>query len=68
MGFGKLTGQDWPTQSELRVHHACKAIEKDDQGKSPPDHKEKVEGIREREYGKQTTGWGGGSDDVRKVK
>jgi hypothetical protein len=66
MAFGKIT-HNGPTQQDIRTRHASEALDKDDQRKAPVKHQEKVQAIREREYGKQTSGWGGGSDNVRKV-
>jgi hypothetical protein len=81
MAFGKIT-HNGPTQQELRTRDAKEALERDDQKKAPWSHRDRVQAIREREYGKQTTAmppdktrpnepkrsWGGGSDNVRKVK
>lgn len=74
--FGKLT-HNGPTQQELVVRDARKALDKDDQRRAPQEHQDRVKTIREREYGKQTTEWtdkdgksgtwGGSSDNLRKV-
>jgi hypothetical protein len=75
MAFGKITQNGAPTQQDLRTRDAKEALERDDQKKAPWAHRDKVQEIREREYGKQTTtmppdhtrSYGGTSDNLRKV-
>jgi hypothetical protein len=61
-----------PSQQELRTRDAEHALEvkqaRDERdGRQPQKHLDKLKETREREVGKQRSGWGGGSDNVKKV-
>jgi hypothetical protein len=61
-----------PSQQSMRTRDAEHALEKkqardEADGRQPQKHLDKIREIREREVGKQRSGWGGGSDNVRKV-
>lgn len=76
--FGKYDPDTSTKQQGQRTGHAEDALEKTDHHRGPKEHADKVQGVREREYGKQTTEWtdndgnsgtwGGSSDDVRKAR
>jgi hypothetical protein len=67
MAFGRHSQQDLRTRD---AEHALDVKQKRDErdGRQPQAHLDKLKEIREREVGKQKSGWGGGSDNVRKVK
>jgi hypothetical protein len=67
MAFGK-----GPSQWNLRVRDAEHALEvkqaRDERdGRQPQKHLDKLREIREREVGKQRSGWGGSSDVMKEV-
>lgn len=64
--FGRHSQQDLRTRD---AEHALEVKQKRDErdGRQPQKHLDKLKEIREREVGKQRSGWGGGSDNVRKV-
>lgn len=64
--FGRHSQQDLRTRD---AEHALEVKQKRDErdGRQPQRHLDKLKEIREREVGKQRSGWGGGSDNVRKV-
>lgn len=67
MAFGRHSQQDLRTRD---AEHALDVKQKRDErdGRQPRKHLDRLQEIREREVGKQRSGWGGGSNNVRKVK